>query len=277
MIVLRSVTKNFTLKIHVIGGCMQKAFLFLGTLFLMAGCSSINEFLYKDKCTSGNWEALGEQDGQMGRSDVAGWGSKCQTFGTKPDAAQYERGYARGAEKFCYNRAMEDGKKGNSQNITSACSTTTLKKSYEQGYTAGLGEFCTQEMGQQQGLSGQPRTEGCVKVPSYATGYNAGLGEYCTTSKAFTIGTDGGTYNAQYCSASMKTKLSAAFNKGTSMREQKSKVAQLETDIADLQKKIYDPATPADAKVHYESILATKHAQLKVMERELYKMEGTRF
>lgn len=254
---------------------MKVATLLVGILIL-GGCSSIKEFLYKDKCTSGNWEPIGEQDGQAGKNNFSDWGPRCEAFNTKPDAAQYEKGFARGMQKYCFNSAMNIAKTGQAMTFPSKCETKALKDQYQQGYTMGIGEFCSEAKAREVGLAGQARHESCVKLKPYANAYNDGLNEFCTTKRAFAAGTEGAAYDPVNCSAKQKTALQSALQRGTKMRETKASIATLEAEITDLQKKLYDASTPADAKTHYQSILTTKQSQLKAAEKELYKMEGTR-
>lgn len=255
---------------------MVKVILLLMATFVMSGCSSINEFLYKDKCTSGNWESVGEQDGQTGRADMNTWNSRCEAFKTKPDPAQYQKGVAMGMKKYCYNAAMNVAKQGQALSVPDNCMNKDLKDQYQQGYTMGIGEFCSEAKAREVGLAGQPRHESCVKLKPYATAYNDGLNEFCSPKRAFQAGTDGSVYDPANCTAKHRVSLQKALDRGVKMRETKASIATLEAEIADLQKKMHDTTTPADAKTHYQSILSTKQTQLKAAEREMYKMEDTR-
>lgn len=255
---------------------MMKVALFLVVAFAVSGCSSIKEFLYKDKCTSGNWEALGEQDGQTGRADINTWNSRCEAFKTKPDSAQYQKGVALGMKKYCYNTAMNVAKQGQALDVPVNCTEKTLKDQYQQGYTMGIGEFCSEAKAREVGLAGQARHESCVKLKPYASAYNDGLNEFCSTKRAYQAGTDGSAYDPANCAAKQKPTLQKALERGVKLRETKASIATLEAEITDLQKKMYDPTTPTDAKAHYQNILTTKQTQLKSAEREMYKMEETR-
>ncbi len=255
---------------------MMKVVSLLAGILVLSGCSSIKEFLYKDKCTSGNWEAVGEQDGQTGKNSFSDWGPRCEAFKVVPNSAQYEKGFARGMQKYCFNSAMNVAKQGQSMNVPSNCEAKAMKEQYQQGYTMGIGEFCSEAKAREVGLAGQARHESCVKLKPYAKAYNDGLSEFCTTKRAYTAGTDAAAYDPANCGDKQKAALKAAFERGTKLRETKASISALEAEIADLQKKMYDPTTPADAKTHYQSILTTKQAQLKTAEREMYKMEDKR-
>lgn len=87
----------------------------LTALALLAGCASLSE----DQCRAGNWGAIGERDGQAGRS--ASYFSRhveaCAEFGIRPDRAQWEAGRQRGLVLYCTPRnAYEIGREGDRLN-----------------------------------------------------------------------------------------------------------------------------------------------------------------
>ena len=67
--------------------------------------------------------------------------------------------------------------------------------------------------------------------------------------------------------------LQSAYAKGQNLVKVKANIAQLETEIADLEQKVYSTAVPADAKNYYKNILASKKTELKAAERSLYDIE----
>ncbi len=249
--------------------------LFLAFIFFaITNCSSVNSLLYKNSCTGNNWEAVGEKDGERASNDVASWSSRCQQFGTTPDGSKYEKGYLKGLSKFCHTKGFESGKKGVAQDVASQCSEKNEKTRFEDGYDLGLHEFCTPDAAKQHAFAGTPRADVCAKVTPYQNGYALGLKELCSSSVAFRAGLENKTFEPKSCAPSMRGSLLAAFERGKKLTESRQKVATLETEIADLTKKFYDPNVPADAKTHYQAILDTKKAELKTVEKVIFGLEG---
>ncbi len=253
----------------------MKSILLLTLLGLaLTNCSSVNEFLYKSSCTSKNWESVGEKDGERGVKDVAAWTERCQPFGTQPDVTKYEKGNVSGTKKFCQKQGYAQGKKGDVKDLNSACIETALKASFEDGYSIGLHELCTPETGKQHALAGQPQQESCKGIPPYTQTYDYSLKDYCKSPQAFKAAVENKEFNFAVCDAKLKSSLIAANNRGKRLLESRQKATTLEADINDLTQKIYDAATPADAKKHYEQILATKKTELKSTERTIYSLEA---
>ena len=92
-------------------------------VLFITGCASVNEFLYKGTCTGGQWEAVGEKDGERGVKDLTNWTSRCQAFGTQPDAIKYDKGYAMGLKKYCQSLGYNQGKKGEVKDLIASCTT----------------------------------------------------------------------------------------------------------------------------------------------------------
>ena len=237
-------------------------------------CSSMNEFMYKSTCTSNTWESVGEKDGERGVKDVATWTSRCQQFGTQPDVAKYDKGQSLGIKKFCQIQGFNQGKKGDAKDLNELCVETALKASFENGYSIGLHELCTPESGKQHALQGQTQQEACKIIPPYTQTYAYSLKEFCTTGKAFQAAVEKKEFNYAICDVKQKGALIAAHNRGKRLLDSRQKATTLETEINDLTKKIYDTTTPADAKKHYEQILATKKTELKSTERTIYSLEA---
>ena len=234
----------------------------------------MNALLYKSSCTSNNWEALGEKDGERANKDVAAWTTRCQQFGTTPDTAKYEKGYAKGLSKFCHTKGFDSGKKGSALDVASQCSEKNDKTRFEEGYDLGLHEFCTPDTGKQHALTGTARAEVCAKVTPYQNGYALGLKELCSASVAFKSGLENKGFEPKSCATAMRGSLLAAHARGKKLTDSRQKVTTLEAEINDLTKKIYDPAIPADAKTHYQAILDTKKTELKSVEKVIYGLEG---
>lgn len=253
---------------------MKSLLLFASITLVLTSCSSMNEFLYKKSCTSNNWESVGEKDGERGVKDVESWASRCQQFGTQPDVTKYEKGQALGLKKFCQTQGFNQGKKGEPKDLHSSCLDTALKTSYENGYSIGLHELCTPETGKQHALQGLAQQEVCKGIPPYTLTYDDSLKEFCTPGKAFKTALEKKEYNFAVCDAKLKGALISANNRGKKLLDSRQKASTLEADINDLTKKIYDATTPADAKKHYEQILATKKTELKSTERTIFSLEA---
>ncbi len=253
---------------------MKITSIFYALVFLLVtNCSSINSLLYKSSCTGNNWEAVGEKDGERASNDVTEWSSRCQQFGTTPDAAKYEKGYTKGLSKFCHIKGFETGKKGNPQDVASQCSEKNNKTRFEEGYDLGLHEFCTPDAGKQHAFTGVARAEVCAKVTPYQNGYALGLKELCSAKVAFRNGLEQKPYEPTSCLPAQRGSLLAAHGRGKKLTESRQKVTTLETEINDLTKKVYDPAVPADAKTHYQTILDSKKTELKSVEKVIYGLE----
>ncbi len=252
----------------------MKRSIFLATLVLATGCSSFNDFLYKDKCKSGDWQGIGQRDGESGRTDSGGWAKNCSAYGVSPNTAQYAQGNSVGLEKFCFNKAFGEGKSGAAKNPTAVCSPAPLAAQTDKGYVAGVAAFCTPELGKAKGASGQLADVVCHSNPGYQGGYQAGVSEHCVATKAFAAGVNGTPYDIKICPATQAASLTLANSRGSKSKETKAKISVLESEIADLEKKYYDIATPVDAKGHYKTILATKKEELKASIKELGIMES---
>jgi hypothetical protein len=245
------------------------AFLF----FTLTSCSSMNALLYKSSCTSNDWVAVGEKDGERANKDIGAWSSRCQQFGTTPDSTQYEKGYVKGLSKFCHTRGFEAGKKGSTLDVASQCSEKSDKSRFEEGYDLGLHEFCTPDAGKQHAFAGTGQAEVCGKVTPYQNGYALGLKELCSSKVAFRNGLENKGFEPKGCAPAIRGSLLAAHSRGKKLNESRQKVTTLEAEINDLTKKVYDPGVPADAKTHYQSILDTKKTELKSVEKIIYGLE----
>lgn len=249
--------------------------LFWACLFLtLTQCSSMNALLYKSSCTSNNWEAVGEKDGERANKDVAAWSTRCQQFGTTPDTAKYEKGYLKGLSKYCHTKGFETGKKGNAIEVVSQCSEKSDITRFEEGYDLGLHEFCTPDAGKQHALAGTARADVCAKVTPYQNGYAIGLKELCSSAVAFKNGLENKSFEPKGCAPTMRGSLLAAHARGKRLADSRQKATALEAEINDLTTKVYDPNVPADAKTHYQSILGSKKTELKSVEKIIYGLEG---
>jgi hypothetical protein len=242
--------------------------------FFLIGCASRNDFMYKSTCTSNTWENVGEKDGERGVKDVGTWTSRCQQFGTQPDVAKYDKGQALGIKRFCQTQGYNQGKKGEPKDLHNSCIETALKPAFENGYSIGLHELCTPELGTQHALQGQIQQEICKGIPPYTQSYDYSLKEFCTPGKAFKTAVEKKEYNLTVCDSKKKGLLLAAHHRGKKLVEAREKVVALEADIRDLTKKTDDVATPADAKKHYEQVLTTKKTELKNTERTIFSLEA---
>lgn len=236
-------------------------------------CSSINEYLYKDKCTGGDWETVGEQDGRSGQSNYGSWVSRCQQFDAKPDKAAYLRGVEAGIPEYCYNTGYNNGKAGRNSSTPSKCTKSTLKMKITEGFKTGLAEYCTTDLGQSHGAAGQPKNKACSAKQEYSMGYASGINQFCQPKRAFQLGTEGKTVDTANCPINLKTSILRAHSSGKQITAVRQESTRLQAEIDDLQKKLYDPATPADAKPHYEQILNTKRAALQTSQRKLFRLE----
>jgi Protein of unknown function (DUF2799) len=240
----------------------------------LSGCSSINSLLYKNTCTSNNWESVGEKDGEKAIKDASAWSGRCQQFGTTPDVAKYDKGYLKGLGKFCQMQGFDGGKKGTVPDLPGQCAEKNEKTRYEEGYDLGLHEFCTPDSGKQHALSGAERAQVCEKITPYQNGYAIGVKELCSSKVAFKTGLENKTFEAKSCAINMRPGLLAAFNRGKRLSDSRQKASALEAEINDLTKKVYDPAIPTDAKTHYQTIMDAKKTELKSVEKLIYGLEN---
>jgi hypothetical protein len=90
----------------------------------LAGCASLSE----KQCRSGDWRALGEQDGARGTpvTELEQHRKACDAHGVKPDEALYRAGHAAGLARYCTpSSAYEAGRAGGGS--SEACPPATVK------------------------------------------------------------------------------------------------------------------------------------------------------
>lgn len=103
--------------------------LILVTLCLLASCASVS----KSDCETGDWERIGENDGDFGRSPdyFERHLEACAKHGVTPDKEAYELGYSGGLADYCSRRGgYEAGKRGS--NYKGVCS-----EGYEEDFRIG--------------------------------------------------------------------------------------------------------------------------------------------
>ena len=243
---------------------------------LLTSCSTINKMMYESKCNSGDWETLGFSDGKSGKSngDIMSWNERCQQFGKKPDSKTYMKGVALGITDFCKNQGAKNGREGKASSAPGQCRGTTNSKAYNASYSSGILQYCNYENGLKAGQAGKDKPKACSKSNSFKNAYTIGLGEHCSEKKAYDQGVSAAkSFYFKNCSTRMHSKLQAAFSDGKGVAGLKAKIKTLDSEIAGLEAKMYDPKIPADAKTHYRNILTEKKRSLRDTEREMYSKE----
>jgi hypothetical protein len=89
--------------------------IFIGPLVVlvvtMSGCAGMSE----QACLSTDWNAVGFEDGAVGRSvaSVGNYRQSCSRHGIAPDLEQYRAGHAEGVEVYCRaGNGFEVGRRG---------------------------------------------------------------------------------------------------------------------------------------------------------------------
>ncbi len=200
-------------------------------------CSTIKDFIYKDKCTSGNWEAIGRGDASSisSQNNFNAWISNCAAYSVKPNESEYKKGFYAGMLENCASAGLSAGQSGAPKVAPSTCSDSKQSSNFLNSYAQGLTQ-------------------------------------YCVNTKAYEAGLSGAEYNSKSCPKSAE--LDAQYRKGKQFNVLKVEIAKLETEVAEYEKKVFDPTIPAQYKADYTKMLNSKKADLKAKEKELTLLEA---
>ncbi len=102
-------------------------------VLVMTGCTAMN----KEECSMANWHAIGQKDGEEGKStsNLATYNKQCAEFGVAPDKDKYSAGHQVGLVSFCTKEnGFSQGKKGKKHQ---GICPTDLAKTFESGYVIG--------------------------------------------------------------------------------------------------------------------------------------------
>lgn len=104
---------------------------------VLSGCASLSE----EECLVADWHQIGVEDGSAGRdvNYLANHRKACAKVGVTPSLAQYEKGHALGAERYCvYANGLALGERGGAYN--NVCSGE-LESEFGDGYHLGRARF----------------------------------------------------------------------------------------------------------------------------------------
>lgn len=111
---------------------MRFLLLTLPMLFL-ASCATLSE----NECRSGDWEAIGREDGTDGRREdfILQHAKACNEFGIRPNKTEWMRGRAEGLKLYCTPaKAFSEGRRGKILSpVCPASSLATLQRANERG------------------------------------------------------------------------------------------------------------------------------------------------
>ncbi len=109
---------------------MIKKCVFSLALITLSGCTSLSQ----EECAYANWQQLGYDHGQSGKTYSQGVDTvtACQEFGISPDVAQYKEGYDNGLRYYCKpENGFAVGIRGESFN--GVCNSKQFRKAWEEG------------------------------------------------------------------------------------------------------------------------------------------------
>lgn len=109
---------------------MIKKCVFSLALITLSGCTSLSQ----EECAYANWQQLGYDHGQSGKTYSQGVDTvtACQEFGISPDVAQYKEGYDNGLRYYCKpENGFAVGIRGESFN--GVCNSKQFRKAWQEG------------------------------------------------------------------------------------------------------------------------------------------------
>ena len=105
----------------------------LALAVLLGGCATLSE----EECIAGNWQEIGQRDGQNGRTAdfIAQHAKACEKAGVVPDRAQWERGRQAGLTAYCTpQKVYQEGRSGRSLSpVCPAASLPALQAAHAKG------------------------------------------------------------------------------------------------------------------------------------------------
>lgn len=289
---------------------MKNWALLLGVIFLASSCSSLSE----EDCKSGDWIAIGKEDGLKGHNKdrLETHQKACSEYGITIDSNQYHKARKKGLITYCSRTGEKNGKEGKEDLTPKVCQDSS---SYKTSFKKGYNEFCYAK-GVKAGQSANKKSspEKCLENPRFNKGWNKGIANYCTPKKASALGKKARPHNAQKCPAPLKEKFlkaydkgiasyctkakgfkfgqqekdidlnvcptkyregfSFGFKKGIEYRNIKNKISALESEISELEAKAKDANASADLKAYLQKEIGNRQGQKEELMKQSYRIEG---
>lgn len=95
----------------------------LALVVLLSGCATLTE----QECLTGNWQEIGQRDGQNGRTAdyLARHVKACEKSGVVPDRQAWERGRQSGLAAYCTpSKVYQEGRSG--RGLSPVCPASSL-------------------------------------------------------------------------------------------------------------------------------------------------------
>ncbi len=105
---------------------MLRRFIVVSLFFALGACASLSE----DACRSGNWQAIGYNDGANGRSQsyINEHREACVEYGIAPDQTAWLRARLEGLKQYCTRpNAYQIGRRGSDLNAVCSSDVAGLK------------------------------------------------------------------------------------------------------------------------------------------------------
>lgn len=155
----------------------------------------------KEDCLLTDWYEVGRLDGRQGKARTAfqGRAKACLEHGITADRQAYYKGHDRGMQYYC-----------------------TEQKGFELG---------------QQGLAYRSVCPLQLEA-NFRAGYDKGLQSFCSEHKGFDLGSQGQAYR-YICPPEFEPEFRAGWESGRAVYEYESKVAALQNQLANLDRKIH--------------------------------------
>lgn len=106
------------------------------TALLVSGCATTSR-LKPEQCLSADWQAIGYQDGLLGRATdyITRHAERCSKIGVAPNRASWEQGYSQGLKRYCTPlRAYQLGREGIAlNNVCPPDQMLDLLKAHDEG------------------------------------------------------------------------------------------------------------------------------------------------
>lgn len=184
---------------------MNRLLIGIASVFLFSACAHVS----KKACLEKDWRAVGLADGNSGFAfkDMTKVAESCRRFEMlNPPEKEYELGYMQGLKTYCYSwneKGVKDGASGqfrlNMQKPDLMCARiempTAPSASYESGYTLGLSQYCTAELGLAFGARGEVIPHVCSQkgssFPLLVDSWNKGVKNFCVADLGRAAASDG--------------------------------------------------------------------------------------
>ena len=151
---------------------LTRAALIVVSALLINGCASMN----KDQCQLANWQALGFQQGNQGKSMARfnTYQQDCAKHQIKADFNAFKTGHEQGLQTYCnFDQGLNTGKQGKDYNAV--CPRSQFP-TYEEGYRSGVNRFCNYSNGVKTSAQGNATNPNCPasRYPEFHQGFTAG-------------------------------------------------------------------------------------------------------